>query len=206
MSNNIGTIQRRLGTIIEEFKRARNTWEEINSHAFPYANELTNSVIQSRYVDEQQYWHPSLTLNFPNIIEKFDHKMNIIIETQNQKLIDLVEKMAKQHNKMQNQLRDLYTVYDNVKKMNGDQFVNSQPIFQTCPLITYLNRMQTIIDMYKKELNTKNSCISSKGFKSVLSREEGVVLLSVWINQPHLIKSTIQEWDDICKTEIELLP
>jgi hypothetical protein len=48
MALNIGTIQRRLSALIEEFKRARDTWEEINSHAFPVANTLTNSVIQSR--------------------------------------------------------------------------------------------------------------------------------------------------------------
>lgn len=50
MAHNIGTIQRRLSTLIEEFKRARYTWEELNSHAFPLANTLTNSVIQSRLV------------------------------------------------------------------------------------------------------------------------------------------------------------
>jgi hypothetical protein len=48
MAHNIGTLQRRLVTLIEEFKRARDTWEELNSHAFPLANTLTNSVLQSR--------------------------------------------------------------------------------------------------------------------------------------------------------------
>jgi hypothetical protein len=48
MAHNIGTLQRKLATIIEEFKRSRITWEELNSHAFPHANTLTNSVIQSR--------------------------------------------------------------------------------------------------------------------------------------------------------------
>lgn len=49
MAQNIGTLQRKLNTLIEEFKRARNTWDEINSHSFPAANTLTNLVIQSRY-------------------------------------------------------------------------------------------------------------------------------------------------------------
>ncbi|KAI9481485.1 MAG: Homeodomain-like protein [Benjaminiella poitrasii] len=204
MSNNIGTIQRRISAIIEEFRRSRNTWDEINSHAFPLVNDLTNSVIHSRYVDEPQYWHPALTLDFPNIAEKFDSKINTIIEDQNTKLIDLVEKMAKQCNKMQNQLNDLYTIYNNAKVLHGDQFVNAQAIFQTCPIITYLNRMQVIVDMYKKELNTKQSCVSSKGFKGLLNREEGIALLSIWINQPSIVKATVQEWDDICTTEMEL--
>lgn len=46
--NNLGSIQRKLSAIIEDFKRSRDTWEEINSHSFTTANALTNSVIQSR--------------------------------------------------------------------------------------------------------------------------------------------------------------
>lgn len=116
MAHNIGTLQRRLTTLIEEFKRTRDTWEEINGHAFPLANTLTNSVLQSRYfiitfkgqvdrihsqdhatnryVDEPQYWHPALTMMFPDLIQKYDLKMQRIIEKQNHDLIDLVEKMV----------------------------------------------------------------------------------------------------------------
>lgn len=49
MAYNIGTIQRQLSTLLEEFKRSRNTWDEINSHAFPIANKLSNTIIQSRF-------------------------------------------------------------------------------------------------------------------------------------------------------------
>lgn len=49
MAYNIGTIQRQLSSLIEDFKRTRNTWDEINSHAFPTANKLSNSIIQSRF-------------------------------------------------------------------------------------------------------------------------------------------------------------
>lgn len=59
--------------------------------------------------------------------------------------------------------------------------------------------------MYGNELNTKRSLFGQeKGIMNITNREEGVVILSIWINQPSLVKSIIQEWDDICTTEIEL--
>ncbi|GAA5807018.1 hypothetical protein MFLAVUS_000367 [Mucor flavus] len=201
MAHNLGTLQRRLITLIEEFKRARDSWEEINSHAFPLANTLTNSVIQSRYVDEPQYWHPLLTMEFPNLIQQFDRKMQVLVEKQNESLCDLVEKMGKQYNKMQNQLRELCTLYDRTKATNEQ--VDMQPIFKTCSLNNYMQRMKILVKMYSKELETKRSLVSN-GIKNILTREEGVVILSIWINQPSLVKSSLQEWVDICTTEMEL--
>lgn len=65
--------------------------------------------------------------------------------------------------------------------------------------------MKIILEMYTAELNTKRSLVSDKnGIKTLLTREEGVVLLSIWINQPSLTKSTLQEWQDICTTEMKL--
>lgn len=63
--------------------------------------------------------------------------------------------------------------------------------------------MKAILDMYSKEIDTKRSLVSdTKGFLSITSRDEGMVLLSMWINQPNLITFTLQEWDDICTTEM----
>ncbi|KAL7309178.1 hypothetical protein PS15m_011288 [Mucor circinelloides] len=137
MAQNIGTLQRKLSTLIEELKRARNTWDEINSHSFPAANTLTNLVIQSRYVDETQYWHPQLTMEFPNVIQKFDAKMQLLIEKQNAVLVDLVEKMAKQYNKMQNIYQELLATYDRTRESHGAEFVDQQAIYLTCPLKTF---------------------------------------------------------------------
>ncbi|CEP10169.1 hypothetical protein [Parasitella parasitica] len=204
MAQNIGTLQRKLATLIEEFKRARNTWDEINSHSFPASNTMANLVIQSRYVDEPQYWHPLLTLEFPNIMQKFDAKMQLLIEKQNGLLIDLTDKMAKQYNKMQKLCKELSAVYNHAKESHGLDFVDRQPIYQTCPLNTYVERLAAITDMYRLELNTKKSLVSSTGFAGITTREEGIVLLSIWINQPSIVKSALQEWDDICSTEMML--
>lgn len=61
-----------------------------------------------------------------------------------------------------------------------------------------------ITAMFKSELLTKRSMVSATGFSGILTREEGVVLLSIWINQPSIVKSTLQDWDDICSTEMGL--
>ncbi|KAK4517519.1 uncharacterized protein ATC70_000858 [Mucor velutinosus] len=202
MAQNSGTLQRKLTTLVEELKRACTTWEEINSHSFPVANTLTNLAIQSRYVDETQYWHPQLTMEFPNIIQKFDSKIQLLIQRQNAVLADLVEKMAKQYAKMLNIHRELLTVYERTRDSHGAAFVDQQAIYLTCPLKTYVERISTITDMFKSELNTKRSMVSAAGFSSLTTREEGMVLLSIWINQPSIVESTLQDWDDICSTEM----
>lgn len=67
-----------------------------------------------------------------------------------------------------------------------------------------MERLENITNMYTQELKTKQSLVSSTGFTSILTREEGVVLLSIWINQPSIVKSTLEDWDDICSTEMGL--
>ncbi|OBZ84677.1 hypothetical protein A0J61_07272 [Choanephora cucurbitarum] len=205
-SHAVATLQRQLITLFEDVKRAQASWDEINSHAFPVANSLTNSIIQSKYVDEPQYWHPQLTLTLPNIIQAFDRKMQKIIKQQHTKLNDLVEKLAKQYIKMKRYNQDLHTIYDRAQAMHGADFVSSQPIFQTCPLITFVDRIDAIVNMYAKELETKRSLLHTedKGFLQILSREEGVVLLSIWINQPSILQSVLQEWQDMCAIEMSL--
>ncbi|KAI8642801.1 hypothetical protein BD408DRAFT_443179 [Parasitella parasitica] len=133
--------------------------------------------------------------------------MQFLIEKQNDRLIDLVDKMAKQYSKMRNLYQELAAVYDRAKDSQGADFVDKQPIYRTCPLITFVERLGAITDMYRQELDTKKSLASSTGFSGITTRDEGVVLLSVWINQPNIVESALHDWDDICSIEmIEDLP
>ncbi|KAI8997185.1 hypothetical protein BDB01DRAFT_845863 [Pilobolus umbonatus] len=202
MAFNLGTTQRQLGSIIEDFKKARDTWTELNSHGFPIANTLTNSVIQSRYVDEVQYWHPVLTHEFPNLRQKYDSKMQVIIQKDMSKLEDIVNKMAKQYHKMQNQYNELCVICDRTMEMKGKEYIHTQPMYETCPLSVFQQRMEVILSMYSAELEVKRSTVT--GLRNIMKREEGLVLLSIWINQPSLVKSTLQEWEDVCTTEMKL--
>jgi hypothetical protein len=62
--------------------------------------------------------------------------------------------------------------------------------------------MQSIVNMYQQELKTKQA-ISSQGLRTIDSREQGMVLLSAWINQPSLDKTALQDWQDLCATEMD---
>lgn len=76
-------------------------------------------------------------MEFPNIIQKFDAKMQLLIQKQNAVLAELVDKMAKQYTKMQNIQKELLTVYERTRDSHGAAFVDQQAVFLTCPLKTY---------------------------------------------------------------------
>ncbi|KAI8335622.1 hypothetical protein BD560DRAFT_440537 [Blakeslea trispora] len=200
MSQVVGSLQRQLVTVLEDFKRAQATWEEINSHAFPTANALANAVIQHKYVDEPQYWHPQLTLSLPNLIQAFDQKMEKIVEQHATKLSDLLDKLAKQYDKMKRLDQDLSVLVDQTEKRHGSDML-VQPIFQTWSLTTLTQHIHTITEMYTKELETKRSLL--RGLREMQSREEGLVLLSIWTHQPSLSESYLQTWQDSLTTELQ---
>jgi gamma-glutamyl-gamma-aminobutyrate hydrolase PuuD len=50
MAHQRGTLQRKLSSLIQDFKHTRDSWEEINSHTVTTANALTNAVLQSKCV------------------------------------------------------------------------------------------------------------------------------------------------------------
>lgn len=77
-------------------------------------------------------------------------------------------------------------------------------VFLHLTFFLLVERLENITNMYTQELKTKHSLVSSTGLTSILTREEGVVLLSIWINQPSIVKSTLKDWDDICSTEMGL--
>lgn len=56
--------------------------------------------------------------------------------------------------------------------------------------------------MYSEAMETLSSLAGSKGFVKIKSREEGLALLSVWMNNPSIDEITINEFLSICETEI----
>ncbi|KAI9267414.1 hypothetical protein BY458DRAFT_196929 [Sporodiniella umbellata] len=129
--------------------------------------------------------------------------MQVIVKRHNSQLLDLIEKMEKQLNKMQNQYKDLCDIYRQAKGVHGEDFLYTKAIYKTCTLHSFRDRMKAILNMYIQEVETKKSLVSNrKGFSNIKSRDEGITLLSIWINQPSLITPILQEWDDICATEM----
>jgi hypothetical protein len=56
--------------------------------------------------------------------------------------------------------------------------------------------------MYTKELGCKRRLVE-EGFGQIKSQEEGMVMLSAWLNQPALGDHMIHEFDDVCNVELE---
>ncbi|CAO3587553.1 unnamed protein product [Absidia cylindrospora] len=199
MSTHIGTIQRRIETLLVEFKQSRNIWQELNTEGLPAASKLVNSVIQSRYSDDLAYWHPSLQQEYPNIIKKYEHKMNKLIEQDYNKVSVILERMAKQYAKMATFAQEFIAI----EKRASQVLENAElPIFKTCPIHIFVKRTSDIVAMYGKELALKRRLVEH-GFKQISSQENGMSLLSVWLNQPTLYDHVIQEFDDICKVELD---
>lgn len=55
---------------------------------------MSHLIYKIRYADESEYWHPLLTLEFQNIIQQYEYKMQTIIKKQHDQLTDLVQKMV----------------------------------------------------------------------------------------------------------------
>ncbi|KAI8148490.1 hypothetical protein BJV82DRAFT_592296 [Fennellomyces sp. T-0311] len=202
MAQAVGSLKRRLETVLDEFRRARATWHEISTDGFSVANQLVNATIQSRYVEEPAYWHPALLQEFPNVVHAYHDKMQYIIKQHHEKLDSLVQKMAKQHDKMKQQVAELRAISKRLSDLQGESFVQSIPLYRTCPMIVYVDRAAAIVAMYTNEMTTMESLLGGKGFTSAKSREEGLTFLSTWINHPSINDGVIQEFDDLCRIEI----
>ncbi|KAG0180065.1 hypothetical protein DFQ29_001286 [Apophysomyces sp. BC1021] len=202
MAQLIGSIRRRLETVLEEFKRSRSTWNELNSDAFASVNTLVNSVIQSRYIDETAYWHPVLLQEFPNIVQQYDQKMSRVIDRHCQKVETFVQKMANQHRKMKHQVAELHALHQRLKDL-GDDYAN-RPLYKTCPMVIFGINEQGIVEMFTKELATKQSMLKEDGWKQIKRREEGLVWISVWLNQPNIVDAVVHEFDDLCRAELDI--
>lgn len=58
---------------------------------------------------------------------------------------------------MQNQYRELVTLYDRTKQTQGIEFVDSQPIFSTCSLDTFCRSLLSSLERIKQILTNLSS-------------------------------------------------
>ncbi|KAI7849913.1 hypothetical protein BDC45DRAFT_264447 [Circinella umbellata] len=202
MSQAVGSLKRRIETVLEDFKRARATWYEISTDGFSTANALVNATIQSRYVDEPGYWHPALLQEFPNVVHAYHKKMQWIIRQHHDKLTSITQKMRKQYDKMRQQFMEVQAISKRLVDLQGEEYVQTVPLYKTCPMIVYVNRMEAIVSMYTNAMRTVDMLLAEKGMLNVKSREEGLTLLSTWMNHPSINDSVITEFEDLLKIEI----
>ncbi|KAF7724215.1 hypothetical protein EC973_001234 [Apophysomyces ossiformis] len=101
---------------------------------------------------------------------------------------------------MKLQLAELHKLEQRLQGI-GNDYVN-KPLYKTCPLAVFAKRMERIVEMYTNELATKRSLLEEDGWKHITRREEGLVWMSVWLNQPSIVEFDLDEFDDLCKTEL----
>ncbi|KAI7866849.1 hypothetical protein BDF14DRAFT_787153 [Spinellus fusiger] len=201
MAHILGTTQRRLETVLEDFKRARTYWSELNAQGFPIANKLVNAVIQSKYVDDTAYWHPALVQAYPNVLSAYDRTMATVVDDLHTKLKSVVNKMAVQQKKMQQHHLEIKALHTKLLQTGGDVLA-SQPLFKTCPLSFYLHAMDRCVSMYATELTTKQSLVSPQGLIGIKTKDESLTLLSIWLHQPSLIEKDLQTFLQIASVEL----
>lgn len=49
MAHSMGTLKRRLNTVLLDARRTRTFWHQLVADAFPVVNEVVNTVIQAKY-------------------------------------------------------------------------------------------------------------------------------------------------------------
>ncbi|ORY97866.1 hypothetical protein BCR43DRAFT_490484 [Syncephalastrum racemosum] len=201
MAHSMGTLKRRLNTVLLDARRTRSFWHQLVTDAFPVVNEVVNTVIQAKYVDNPAYWHPALTLSFPNIKQAYYKKTQALIQERHASLESFIERMNKQIQKMQQQASEIHAICQRAEQLSDASFVQNTPLFATCPMVLFDTRLRAIVTMYEKTMQTLEA-MTEKGFKHIKERDEGLALLSIWLHLPDLDDATIEEFNDLCQVEL----
>ncbi|KAI9253978.1 hypothetical protein BDA99DRAFT_519512 [Phascolomyces articulosus] len=128
--------------------------------------------------------------------------MQWIIQQHHDKLSSMVQKMRKQHDKMQQQIKEIQAISTRLGELHGETYVKTVPLYKTCPMTVYVDRIAAIVGMYTSAMETVDSLLGEKGMSHVKSREEGLTLLSTWMNHPSINECVISEFEDLLKIEI----
>ena len=65
-----------------------------------------------------------------------------------------------------------------------------------------MKRIEAIVSMYIHAMDTVDILLGEKGMLNVKSRQEGLTLLSTWMNHPRINESVVSEFEDLLKVEI----
>ncbi|KAG2177555.1 hypothetical protein INT44_008067 [Umbelopsis vinacea] len=201
----LGTIRRRVQTIFFDIGRARNIWDELNSDGFTLANALVNAKIQQQYAEDTSYWHPALTHAIKDIRVSYERKMEASIMDINESLSKITTKMNTQLVKMENLVNQLKDTYKRLVDLQGKQFADTSPLYATCPMLNFVERASDVLIMYQSEYKTKMSLVSGDGLRNCKNNDEGLVLLSAWLNQPSLRTKDLEDLDELCDIEMAIM-
>ncbi|CAG8640182.1 2344_t:CDS:2 [Racocetra persica] len=195
----LSTLKRRLVTLLEEFKRARQFWSDLNDEGLTLANTLVNTKLQERLTDNPPEWAPE-----SNDVTRLNDGQSILddkIIALKESLQQIVEKMAKQLTKMKMQILQMEFLLEEACESMGDEIVYNNPLYLSCSLETFVEFSVIIFNMFTQEMDLKQKIILSLELE--LENQQFMVILSTWLNQPYIDFDKIMEFENICKIEIE---
>ncbi|CAH1756851.1 12409_t:CDS:2 [Entrophospora sp. SA101] len=194
------TIKRRLETFLNEFKRLRKNWDELNDECLTLANSFFNTKLQEQNADYPEYWIEEFE-EFLNLKENYEKKMSKKVTELWNSLKLIFDKMIAQYTKMKIQILQMESLLEESCESLGEEFTYDTSLYLTCPLEIFVNRSITIFEMYTKELDLKQKIILTNN-EIVVDREKAMIILSSWINQPFIDDWAIKEFENICDVEI----
>lgn len=68
-----------------------------------------------------------------------------------------------------------------------------------------VERANIMLGMYKAEYKSKELLVSNSGLRNCKNNDEGLVLLSVWLNQPNLRTKELKDLDELCDIEMSVI-
>nr|CAG8445948.1 9625_t:CDS:2 [Entrophospora candida]CAG8451555.1 1000_t:CDS:2 [Entrophospora candida] len=181
------TIKRRLETFLNEFKRLRKNWDELNDECLTLANSFFNTKLQEQNTDYPEYWIEEFE-EFLNLKENYEKKMSKKVSELWNSLKLIFDKMIAQYTKMKIQILQMESLLEESCESLGEEFTYDTSLYLTCPLEIF-------------ELDLKQKIILMNN-EIVVDREKAMIILSSWINQPLIDDWAIKEFENICDVEI----
>ncbi|CAG8545301.1 12615_t:CDS:2 [Ambispora leptoticha] len=203
------TVKRRLKPLLNEIVKTFQIWDDLNNDCFTVANSLINTRLEERYVDHPELWPSELssfssTSKDPDLKQRYSEKLNDQIAELSQMLVQIFEKMETHCLSIQHRsVSQVEMLYADACNTLGPDFCSSTPVFFTCSLDRYLNQVKEIQTMYTREMKFKQRMIKEELMSKIKVREEGMVLLSAWLNQPSIDFERRSEIVEIWKVEME---
>ncbi|ORX90610.1 hypothetical protein K493DRAFT_339903 [Basidiobolus meristosporus CBS 931.73] len=213
---------RKLIPILESFQKSRKTWDELNLEGLSTANQLVNTKLQERYVDDNDTWLPRLD-SFPEVRCSYESKMSNLVAQMSEKLNITLSKLVNigtntatkiginrhhiytqitQHRRMKGALSQSESLLNDTYNFYGPKEAYDTLAFRTYTLDAIVSLVRKAVLQYTKEITQKIMIVST--LATTDDRELAMSYLSTWLNEPHLKSGFLQDMDEILEIETGL--
>ncbi|KAF9973703.1 hypothetical protein BGZ73_003036 [Actinomortierella ambigua] len=227
-----GTIGRKVQDIFIAFQRSRKVWNDLVSDGLTQANVLVNVQLQQGYVDHPAYWAPALS-QFEDLKDRFEAKLQRkgegLASDLEATLNAQYAKMKQQHSQLEHlieeatemfgeqftysepigatcTLEQLWIHFQRVFNMYTEQWLVNQDV--VAQILMYTKKESKQVQGSCDNISSASSEVPSEvaakqGIIQRQDKDKAMILLSAWLNQPHLMNGPLADFDDLCKVELD---